>query len=187
MAFQFLCPQGHLLEAEETQSGQPCQCPYCQVMFLVPGAPQGPPPGPPSFQIPPLFDATSAGPQSRGGTEGLPTIQTGPTGQPGGGAPAEAAPFDLGGPGQSPIVHILCPSGHELETPREMLGQEALCPFCQVQFLLRFEDSIEHRQRLAREQELLELKKGRQWMQLAIVAAVLVVSGLIALMILSHW
>ena len=186
MAFPFLCPQGHLLQAEEWQVGQPCQCPYCQVMFLVPAPPQGPPPGPPMGYGPPAPDQPAPGPQPQGVLEGFPNIQTGPPGQAGLGTPGETAPFDVTGPGQLPIVHILCPSGHELETPREMLGQEAICPFCHVQFLLRFEDSTEHRQRLAREQELLAIKKGKQWMQLAIVAAVLVVSGLIALMILSH-
>ncbi len=36
MAFQFLCPQGHLLQGDELQVGRPCQCPYCGGVFLVP-------------------------------------------------------------------------------------------------------------------------------------------------------
>jgi len=66
-----------------------------------------------------------------------------------------------------------------------MLGQQAMCPFCQAQFLLRFEDSVEYRQRLAQREEYEEAKKAKKWLQLAIVAAVGVVAGLIALMVLS--
>jgi hypothetical protein len=36
MAFQFSCPQGHLLNGDESQIGQACQCPYCGSAFLVP-------------------------------------------------------------------------------------------------------------------------------------------------------
>ena len=38
MAFQFLCPQGHMLQGDPTQAGQQCKCPYCQTEFLVPAA-----------------------------------------------------------------------------------------------------------------------------------------------------
>ena len=226
MAFQFLCPQGHLLQAEESQAGQQCQCPYCQGLFLIPPAPQGPgsvpppvepppvagpgfqpppappefqaPPAPPAppgyqapppapgFQAPPVYDPTAVGPGFEPSPEFFPEIQTRPALQPSVGVPPDAASFDLSGPGQQPIVHIICPSGHSLDTPREMLGQEAICPFCQVQFLLRYEDSVEHGERLARQQEFEEINKGKRWMQLAIAAAVLVVFGLIALMILSR-
>jgi hypothetical protein len=46
MPFQFLCPQGHLLEGIESQMGQQCQCPVCGMMFLVPfvGGPPQPAP-----------------------------------------------------------------------------------------------------------------------------------------------
>jgi hypothetical protein len=36
MAFQFQCPQGHLLEGDESQAGQQCQCPTCQMLFIIP-------------------------------------------------------------------------------------------------------------------------------------------------------
>lgn len=36
MAFQFQCPQGHLLSGDESQAGQPCHCPVCQILFLIP-------------------------------------------------------------------------------------------------------------------------------------------------------
>ena len=36
MPFQFTCPQGHLLEGDESQAGQQCQCPTCGMLFLIP-------------------------------------------------------------------------------------------------------------------------------------------------------
>jgi len=44
MVFQFLCPRGHLLQADEPQAGQHCKCPYCQAEFLVPRASRDPRP-----------------------------------------------------------------------------------------------------------------------------------------------
>lgn len=45
MSFQFQCPQGHLLEGDESQAGQPCTCPMCGMLFLIP--PPLPEPAPP--------------------------------------------------------------------------------------------------------------------------------------------
>jgi DNA-directed RNA polymerase subunit RPC12/RpoP len=36
MSFQFTCPQGHLLEGDESQAGQQCQCPTCGMLFIIP-------------------------------------------------------------------------------------------------------------------------------------------------------
>lgn len=36
MAFQFQCPQGHLLQGEEAHMGMQTQCPFCGVMFIIP-------------------------------------------------------------------------------------------------------------------------------------------------------
>lgn len=36
MAFQFQCPQGHLLEGEESQAGQAINCPVCTMLFIIP-------------------------------------------------------------------------------------------------------------------------------------------------------
>jgi Zn-finger nucleic acid-binding protein len=36
MAFQFMCPRGHLLEGDESQGGQQCRCPQCGMVFLIP-------------------------------------------------------------------------------------------------------------------------------------------------------
>src|SRR5690349_1780314 len=51
MAFQFQCPQEHLLEGEESQAGQAINCPVCGMLFIIPEpiaapAPETPPPEP---------------------------------------------------------------------------------------------------------------------------------------------
>jgi hypothetical protein len=46
------------------------------------------------------------------------------------------------------VVRIPCPNGHVLETPSDMFGQQALCPYCNVQFELRYDDSLEAKEAL---------------------------------------
>ena len=36
MAFQFQCPQDHLLEGDESQAGQAINCPVCGMLFIIP-------------------------------------------------------------------------------------------------------------------------------------------------------
>ena len=43
MTFQFLCPQGHLLQGDEAHMGMQCQCPQCGTAFIIPTVgPAGP-------------------------------------------------------------------------------------------------------------------------------------------------
>ena len=87
MAFPFYCPQGHLLQGEPEQAGQPCQCPQCGSTFLVPqanaaGSGDGPqtPGGDlpmPAFEIPP--PGSSPAP-ARGGDLPMPAFQIPPSG-----------------------------------------------------------------------------------------------------------
>lgn len=79
------------------------------------------------------------------------------------------------------FAHIPCPNGHELDTPRDMLGQEVLCPHCGEQFLLREKDSVEYKQKQQRETEAKERKRGQFWLNWAIAFAVLVLVGLVIL------
>lgn len=51
MAFQFECPQGHLLEGEESQANTAINCPVCGMLFLVPDPP-APQPVQPAAQVP---------------------------------------------------------------------------------------------------------------------------------------
>jgi hypothetical protein len=149
MAFEFLCPQGHLLEGDESQVGSECACPTCGCHFEVP-APLPPKP----------INVVSIDPAPAP----LPDV------------PPEA--FKMKRAAELEIVHVPCPSGHELETPREMLGQEALCPYCNKQFRLRLEKSLEYIKERAEEQRREDLKLGRKWLKITIVLTTLVVAGL---------
>ncbi len=215
MAFQFLCPQGHLLQGEESQAGQQCKCPYCESVFIVPAPqppaatePTEPEPTPPPGMFP---EATAPGPAPQapagpdfGWANQQPQQQpqVGPSqfGPPQADAPdpgaafpgIQADPGTVGAgpsvsemPGAAAFVHILCPSGHELETPREMLGQDAICPYCQMQFRLRFEDSLEYRKEKEAERERMDMRKGKAWMQWSIAAAVVVILGVILMIVMA--
>lgn len=187
------------MQGEESQAGQQCKCPYCESVFLVP-SPAQPAPADPWASAPPtaappasgqggyqgpIYEEPGAEAAAESPQEGFPGIHTAP-GFLSGGAPADGPSLaELPGAGQQNIVHVLCPSGHQLETPREMLGQDAMCPYCQVQFRLRFEDSVEYRQEKAEERERKELKKGQAWMHWAIAVAVVAVLGVFLLIYLA--
>ncbi len=66
-----------------------------------------------------------------------------------------------------------------------MLNQDVLCPHCQVQFRLREKDSVEYKRRRELERQRREQKAGKNWLNFAIVAAVIVVLGLAILIALS--
>ncbi len=189
MAFQFLCPQGHLLQGEASQTGQKCKCPYCQSEFLVPAPAQAPEGDPgagssgPAVDEAPVFGRTTPSPDGDNPPGVFPGIRVGPAG---GATPIDSAP-QFGGAsaeGQS-LLHIPCPNGHILETPREMLGQDAMCPFCQAQFRLRFEDSQERRREKSDQRARREQKLGTAWMNWAIAAAVVVVLGIVVLIAIA--
>jgi len=152
MAFQFLCPQGHLLEGDESQVGQQCKCPSCGAEFLVPQPTQ------PQKEPVEQLDGEPVQEQKGEGEvepEDFPGIQIGV--DTGGARLADVA-AQLGMPGaqkRQDVFHILCPSGHQLETPREMLGSDAMCPFCGAQFRLRLEDSLEYKQQMEAKQSVI--------------------------------
>lgn len=109
-----------------------------------------------------------------------------------------AGPVDFSAQPSSPVVppepqpapdaellHIPCPNGHELETPRDMLGQDVLCPFCNIQFRLREKDSVEFKRKRKEELERKERRQGKAWFNWAIIAAVLVLLLLLFLIFSS--
>ena len=239
MAFQFLCPNGHLLQGDESQAGQQCKCPYCGGMFIVPNPPSAPPAGgAPAPQRPAYSPQPGQQPAVYPGQQLQPYTQPQTYPQPGypppsyqppapdlGYPPPGVEPQPYGPPTEEPyeepepteppedfpgirtgkgdeslevdretlpgaeqhadILHILCPRGHELETPREMLGQDAMCPYCETVFRLRLEDSVEHRKQKEEKRERRELKQSKAWLNWAIAAAVLVVLGLITLIVMA--
>jgi len=191
MTFRFLCPQGHVLQGEESQAGRQSRCPRCGSRFVIPE----PVPAPPT--------ETSAGirpevGQSGGGQpigkqaastppaapESLPVIR--PEANPGSSRTSADAPakLDLFGTRPPQFVHICCPSGHELETPWEMLGHEAMCPFCRVQFRLRLKDSVEYEQQKASQRQR-KRRLGRTQLYWSVALAVAVLGSLILLIAIA--
>lgn len=192
MPFQFMCPQGHLLEGHESQMGQQVQCPVCGTLLIVPVVgPQPQSAAPPQYNAPasagwpappgPAVYQQPAAPVAE--PEVFPGIQETAT------APAEPTPEPTPEPEPEPaepqIVRILCPNGHELHTPMDMIGMQAACPECNAEFLLRYEDSLEYieKKRAARQERDEEFNQAAlKW---SIVAAVVVFVALITMMIVS--
>ncbi len=162
MAFQFQCPQGHLLEGDETQAGQQCNCPTCGMLFIIPQ---------------PIGAAAGSSEQPAGGR----FAHLGEAGTSA--APTAALPA---APPEPKVLHIPCPNGHELETPLEMLDQEVLCPQCNAQFKLRRKDSIEYKKKKELQETLRLERVGSLWLNWAIVAIVFVVILFIALIVMSQ-
>jgi hypothetical protein len=151
MPFQFHCPQGHLLEATEAQMGQQSQCPLCGSVFLIPQVPQpqaaaAPPPPAPA----PKPEPAPAPP------------------------PAAAAPPPPSAPLEPRIVRIPCPKGHLLETPSDMFGQQALCPYCNTQFELLYESSLEYQEEQVLAKQRREEEINQLWVKWTIRAAIFV-------------
>ena len=161
-------------------------------------APPGQPPGwTPGYNQPPAepgFPGVITGNEFPGINTGepnagapAPTTQTPPS-QPPAGSPGAAPPADEPKPAEPEkkeprIVRIPCPQGHELQTPMDMVNQDVLCPICNTQFHLRYEDSIEFKQ----EQAELRRQKAEQLNQAAlkwsIIAAVVVVVGILGMIV----
>ncbi len=181
MAFQFLCPQGHLLQGEEAHMGMQCQCPQCGTAFIIPtlpgAAPQDGEEQAESLELVPLDDDArqtqvvenvpveieiDLDPESVG-LEALESQARDPLGRTG----SELDIGELLDESGEALLHIPCPNGHMLDVSYDMLGNRARCPHCRVEFRLQREKSIEY----LREQEILDAKRARFWFKLALVAA----------------
>ena len=155
MSFQFACPQGHLLEGDESMANSQLNCPTCGMLFIVP-EPLPPEPAPAPAPAAPDF--------TRGrGDAFAPATQT----------------------SEPKLLHIPCPQGHILETPPDMLGLDVMCPHCGVQFKLTETESLEYKKKKTIAQEAADNKVGTAWFNWAVAFAVLVVIGLIALIAFS--
>lgn len=182
MAFQFMCPRGHLLQAEQSQAGQQCHCPECSVLMLIPSPTGEGTTG--DVAEPPPEAASQADAAS---DAAFPAFQAAPDfSAVGGVAPPQEAPDPAELPAQGPrTLHIPCPSGHVLETPEDMVGQDALCPFCNTQFRLRYDDSLEHQRERELEEERRQARTARAWLNWSIVTAAIVILGVILLFAVS--
>ncbi len=186
MTFQFLCPQGHLLEGEESHMGMQCECPQCGTAFIIPTidsggqpvaesqepvAPQAEPTSEIEIEPPPPFDTLQ---ELEDAAKGVAPISVGDADELG------STPLADSGLDDEVLLHIPCPNGHELETPVEMIGQRAKCPHCGAEFRLRREKSIEY----LRHEEMLERRQAKFWFQLAIIAASFVGVVILAMIIM---
>ncbi|MCA9187257.1 MAG: hypothetical protein R3E01_11815 [Pirellulaceae bacterium] len=180
MRFEFRCPQGHLLLGESSHIGQPCQCPICGTSFMTPvpiATIESPPfvPPPPPSPLPTIADRPPAA-AIGGANLAIEPLE-----------PDPQSPFNpFAGVSGPRLLSILCPNGHPLETPEEMLNQEAICPHCGTQFLLREVDSLEYQRRQQERIEVDERRIGNFWLTWAAVALGLVVFGLGLLVLLSQ-
>ena len=154
VTIQFQCPQGHLLEADESQAHEQICCPQCGLLFVIPG--------PNAASSPPsTFDQLAAEALAR-------------------------SAVDLG---RAKTLHIPCPNGHLLDAPIEMLGQDVLCPHCEVQFRLLEMNSLEYRERQTAAREHAEAIEdyavGEVWLKWAIAVSLFVALALLILFLLS--
>ena len=190
MAFQFQCPYGHLLAAEESQAGQQCVCPMCNTLFIIPAplAPAAPGMSPyaaPAPQPPPEVPAPPPVPQyneypvqeTRPAKPKLPppvsaTLPAEPS------AADPASPSQFVSPVETDLLHIPCPNGHVLETPAEMLDQDVACPRCQAQFRLRRQDSVEYKKKKRDDRDRRERRKVAAWITAGVVVVLLVLGAL---------
>jgi hypothetical protein len=138
----------------------------------------------PAMQTAPAAESSFPG-VSTGPTIEIPQFNTEPsqTEKPTAAGNAEAAPPAEPEKKEPRIVRIPCPQGHELQTPMEMIGQDVLCPFCSTQFHLKYEDSIEFKQEQAELQRRREEHLNRTALKWAIIAAVVVVLGILTMII----
>jgi DNA-directed RNA polymerase subunit M/transcription elongation factor TFIIS len=189
MTFQFQCPHcQQILEGDPSQASQACQCPTCQQQFIIP-APAPAAPAPPRAPAPFAAPPAAAPPAPAIHTAGPPTPQAEPS--PPQGPASEGFKINRKGEsnpfGKKPeviVYHIpcpKCPDNRLLETPKEMLGQEAICPYCGTQLKLTEKRSIEYKQKKKEELDKKDRKAGKAWLNWAIVFVVLVVIGVAAL------
>ena len=182
MTFQFLCPQGHLLQGEEAHMGMQCQCPECGTAFIIPTVVHGAEATVDEMIAPLHDDDTSSAPP--------PDISSDETPPPPDEIEDGAAHLDVSELAENELkqaavaesmLHIPCPNGHELETPLEMVGHRAKCPHCGVEFRLRREKSVE----FLRQQEIIDRRRARMWFQLSIVVASFVIVMLLAMVMMA--
>ena len=213
MAFQFFCPNRHLLQANENQVGQICRCPMCQTEFLIPSPTGQPTPTPQPIPVQPSASAPSQPAPNQtseslfslnkssksndkfnflGAQESAAQESSGFNIEKAESGPEEAssdekskAGFKLSDVDNDPILHSVCPNGHILEIEREMLGERAMCPYCNTAFSITLERTVEYLEKQKREAEREDNKLAKFWSQWAIVAAVLAAIFIIFMVVLG--
>ncbi|HUY91001.1 MAG TPA: hypothetical protein VMV10_19850 [Pirellulales bacterium] len=106
MAITFSCPNGHRLTCPDAQAGKPGKCPKCGAAVRVPSA-VTPAPGPAAFTA----DEADETRLQEFGEDQSDDVADGE-------------------------IVFLCPNGHRLHGPSEMVGRPGQCPHCKVRFLI---------------------------------------------------
>lgn len=88
-------------------------------------------------------------------------------------------------PGRPSKFRVVCPRGHALKAGQHLFGQQVVCPECNEMFILREEDSLEHRKarekaRLAEEEQM-----AKRWLSRSIWAAAFIVASLAGMIAVS--
>ncbi|GAB6166678.1 hypothetical protein JCM19992_26780 [Thermostilla marina] len=175
--FEFYCPNDHLLEAEPHESGTRARCPICDVEFVIPSPPDAPAPEAAASDVassPSVTPESPSEPHSNAWSDEPPTVRT-----------ETPVVHDPTTSSSEELLHVRCPQGHLLETPRDMLGQDAMCPHCGAVLRLRYEATEEYRAKRREEIERRERRRAQMWLQWAIFAAVFVVGGVLTLIVLA--
>jgi hypothetical protein len=156
---QFMIPLPAGMAAPSTMVPQP------QPQQPFPGALPGPEANP--------FGAITSGPDFSHLASGAPTPEApvGPPPEPA--APAEQPPAEPEAPPEPRIVRIPCEKcGQHLHTPDDMFGQRAMCPYCNHQFDLRYEISVEYQEEQAERRRRREAQINKFFLTWAIRAAI---------------
>lgn len=119
MTITFDCPNGHRLTCPVSQAGKPGKCPKCGAVFRVP-TPQA------SASAPAALPAGGAGAGSSAAEGQLKEFER------------DQPPDDV----DDGEIVFLCPSGHRLHGPAEMVGRPGQCPHCGVRFLIPSPEDI---------------------------------------------
>ncbi len=188
MTFQFRCPNGHLLEAEDHDIGQVVHCPVCATAMTIPPNPAAPPvaaPVSPAYVAPEAVydepEEVEAFPDVTGEDELAESefqVDTGDESRD----DSDVPNFD-GEMENKDELHIACPNGHVLVVTRDLLQEEAICPHCNAEFELLERNSVEAKQKRAIQAERRAEKTERVFLYWGIGVAVLVVGAIIGLAI----
>ena len=196
MAFQFLCPRGHLLQGEDSSAGSQCQCPHCGILFIIPqplrrpspssgAAPESPPDEGQDQGIEPVWERDTPDAADPIAQLGFAVPEDDEVVEP-----AVEDAVDVGGAvdeSENAILQVLCPKGHRLQAPRKTLGEDVLCTVCNRRFRLGREHTVEYLEQRAQERALQERRTAKLWIGWAITAAVCVLLGLLLLIIWTRY
>ena len=118
MPITFSCPSGHRLTAPDAHAGKQGKCPKCGAVFRVPATA-----APAANAAAPVATTASIVEANES------TLQ-------------EFADDESAHDVADGEVVFLCPNGHRLHGPAEMVGRPGQCPHCKVRFLIPSPDEV---------------------------------------------